>query len=396
MKVFSSDSLLTPFLHPIQASPFKKRNTFSFKKPSVANTQSQKRKSLGCRLHNHIQNPIIIPITNEVADHVTRSSTLHEHTPNTTMSPIDLIIPPQAINSEISDVKQIIEKCCHFPNSFTKFILNIYNSFAFLKQCEINEPSLAEIEMRKLKFPCPIIESKKGMKIIAFDIDETLLICKGSEFPGSTLIQIHSNESVIKAFVQLRPNTREILSELTKHFEIIAFTAGKQEYANAIVKMIDPEKKIFDRVLSREHCFQTDLQNAYIKDLRILGRNLKDVAIVDNCVIAFCFQLENGIPIYPFDGEKNDHSLMDIYNFLMENKNVDDIRVPIIKRYELKELVNCNIMNMNEIRQLYSNDELDDFSLTESVKRKMSQDEITKEIESFAKSFRNLELEFKK
>ena len=35
----------------------------------------------------------------------------------------------------------------------------------------------------------------------------------------------------------------------------------------------------------------------FVKDLRILDRNLKDVVIVDNAVHSFGNQLDNGIPV---------------------------------------------------------------------------------------------------
>ena len=87
------------------------------------------------------------------------------------------------------------------------------------------------------------------------------------------------------------------------------------------------EEYLIDGILSRGHCIQTEIVNTFIKDLRILGRNLKDVAIVDNCVIGFCFQLDNGIPIYPYEGDENDNSLYDIAEFLIANKEALDIRV---------------------------------------------------------------------
>jgi len=92
----------------------------------------------------------------------------------------------------------------------------------------------------------PRAEHKKFMKTIAFDIDETLLICKRVEFSNSQKVFIKYGKSIIEAFVRLRPNTKEIVQKLSKHFEIVAFTAGKQEYADAICKLIDPDGRIFD------------------------------------------------------------------------------------------------------------------------------------------------------
>jgi len=45
----------------------------------------------------------------------------------------------------------------------------------------------------------------------------------------------------------------------------------------------------------------------FVKDLRIFkGIDLKNVMIVDNYVHSFAFHLDNGIPVVPFFGEKDD------------------------------------------------------------------------------------------
>ena len=39
----------------------------------------------------------------------------------------------------------------------------------------------------------------------------------------------------------------------------------------------------------------------YVKDLRIIrDRNLSDVILVDNSIISFAFNLDNGVPISAF------------------------------------------------------------------------------------------------
>ena len=58
-------------------------------------------------------------------------------------------------------------------------------------------------------------------------------------------------------------------------------------------------------------------EGIYVKDLRIFkGLDLKKVLIVDNQVYSFAFHLENGIPIVPFMGEKEDTELLRIIRYL--------------------------------------------------------------------------------
>lgn len=53
---------------------------------------------------------------------------------------------------------------------------------------------------------------------------------------------------------------------------------------------LDPTDEYIDHRLFREHCFQT-AEGMYVKDLRVLNRDLKDVALVDNAAYSYAFQL---------------------------------------------------------------------------------------------------------
>lgn len=74
------------------------------------------------------------------------------------------------------------------------------------------------------------------------------------------------------------------------------FTAADQEYADLIIDQLDPNKTLFNFRMYRQHCVK--VEDAYVKDLRIItDRELEDVVIVDNSIISFAFQINNGIPI---------------------------------------------------------------------------------------------------
>jgi CTD small phosphatase-like protein 2 len=80
---------------------------------------------------------------------------------------------------------------------------------------------------------------------------------------------------------------------------MVIFTAAEQTYADLIVDVLDPEKKLFAHRLYRHHCIR--VEDVYVKDLRIIGdRALEDMLIVDNSIISFAYQLDNGIPICGF------------------------------------------------------------------------------------------------
>ena len=117
----------------------------------------------------------------------------------------------------------------------------------------------------------------------------------------------------------------ETLRKLLSDFELMVFTASAPEYANKIIDAIDPKNEIFSFRLFRQHCYQTE-KGLYIKDLRIINRNPKEMVLVDNATYSFGFQLSNGIPIIPFYGDKSDAEMMFLYEYLHYLLDKPDMR----------------------------------------------------------------------
>jgi len=87
----------------------------------------------------------------------------------------------------------------------------------------------------------------------------------------------------------MRPYVKDFLKKMKKLYEIVVFTASTKDYAEAIVKKLDPDAKWIDFVLSREECMVTK-NGFYLKDLRILkDRKLEDMIIIDNLAHSFGF-----------------------------------------------------------------------------------------------------------
>jgi len=130
------------------------------------------------------------------------------------------------------------------------------------------------------------------------------------------------------------------LRALKKHFEVISFTASVQEYADNILKYIDPKDEFFDHRFYRQSCVVTP-DNIFMKDLRVLGnRDLKNLVLVDNSPYSFGPQLGNGIPIVPFFNNKKDRELLDLQDYLCSKEMVEckDVREVNKKVYKLAEL----------------------------------------------------------
>lgn len=139
--------------------------------------------------------------------------------------------------------------------------------------------------------------------------------------------------------IKIRPFVREFLKRMKEHYEILVFTAACTAYADAVVKELDPEKKYISYIFDRSFCLETK-NGFFIKDLRIIkNRDLKNMIIVDNLVHSFGFQIENGVPILEWTGDKNDKELKHLADYLIEAKNCDDVRV--YNREKLKLLEFC-------------------------------------------------------
>jgi CTD small phosphatase-like protein 2 len=167
--------------------------------------------------------------------------------------------------------------------------------------------------------------TKPGIKkTIIFDLDETLAHYVREKNPGrepDVFLNIKGQSGKeITIGINIRPYTRECLEKVNEDFEVVVFTASAKAYADVILDYIDPEKKLIQHRLYRDHCIKSS-GDVYIKDLRVLkGRDLKDLIIVDNAVYSFGAQLSNGIPITPFKYDKDDREFIFLMNYLKRIK----------------------------------------------------------------------------
>jgi len=110
---------------------------------------------------------------------------------------------------------------------------------------------------------------------------------------------------------------------MSKYYEVVIFTASLSKYADPLMKILD-QNNVASQRLFREHC--TYSNGVFVKDMARLGRNLKDVIIIDNSVASYAFQPENGLPILSWYDEKHD---MELYNYMEPLKlfsQVNDVR----------------------------------------------------------------------
>jgi CTD small phosphatase-like protein 2 len=202
----------------------------------------------------------------------------------------------------------------------------------------IKPPSQSFVESRQM-----LLEKKTHLKkTLILDLDETLInCCELRDGPDMILVPIESSDTRI--MIKVRPFTQQFLCLMKEHFEIIVFTASSELYAKTVVKALDPQMEYISYMFHRDYCMETD-KGIRIKDLRIFkNRNLKDMIIVDNFVPAFSFQLENGVPILEWRGNRNDEELMYLTNYLIKAKDCDDMREYNRKNLGLLDLARTTV-----------------------------------------------------
>lgn len=81
----------------------------------------------------------------------------------------------------------------------------------------------------------------------------------------------------------------------------------------------------FAKVLHRGHC-SLNREKKYIKNISILGAELKNMILVDDCIINAENQPDNFLMIEPFKGDENDSELATLGVFLEELAAMPDVR----------------------------------------------------------------------
>ena len=106
-------------------------------------------------------------------------------------------------------------------------------------------------------------------------------------------------------------------------YEIVIFTASLSQYARPLIEKLDKTKIGFTQ-LYREHC--TFYEGLYfVKDLGKLGRDLRDVIIIDNSPSAYLFHKQNAIPIISWYQNKSDKELFKLIPILQSLATVPDV-----------------------------------------------------------------------
>lgn len=165
---------------------------------------------------------------------------------------------------------------------------------------------------------------------LVLDLDETLLFTSLNEIEDADYtFQTAFQDQQYKVYVVLRPHVKEFLQAVSKVYEMFVYTSAKKGYAEKILDILDPQRKLFRHRLYQEHC--ACVLGHYIKDLAVLERELSKTVVLDNAPYTYPYHLMNTVPISSWKGEPEDRALQRLIPYLEKLSGADDFR-DVLKR----------------------------------------------------------------
>lgn len=180
----------------------------------------------------------------------------------------------------------------------------------------------------------PAVGHLASRPTLVLDLDETLVHSSFTYLADAhlTLPLTISGETAV-AYVRKRPRVDEFLAAVADIFEVVVFTASLALYADPVLDELsasaaaihggNPADMIHGR-LYREHCVMVG--GVFVKDLTRLGRDVKQVIIVDNSPISYAMQPENAVHILDFIDDEADGELDKTLAKVLTMRDVPDVR----------------------------------------------------------------------
>ncbi|XP_068445970.1 CTD small phosphatase-like protein 3 [Clinocottus analis] len=203
---------------------------------------------------------------------------------------------------------------------------DIFNPFTFVK----NLPSQSQHSQTQLIDIPPKTRSTPEATLVV-DLEETLMfsslnVIEDAEYTFHTAFQDHQ----YKVYMILRPHVKEFLQSMAKIYELFVYTCAKKEYAEKILNILDPQRKLFRHRLYQDDC--ACVLGHYIKDLGILGRDPAKTVILDNAPHTYPYHLMNTIPVKSWSGASEDRELQKLVPYMEKLSAAEDFREVLKKR----------------------------------------------------------------
>lgn len=169
-------------------------------------------------------------------------------------------------------------------------------------------------------------KTRKKKYTLILDLDETLIHTSpwGSGGEADCRVEIYNNRKCRAFYVYKRPYLSEFLTEMSRYYEIVIFTASVRQYAEPLIDIID-SNRVISRRFFRDDCIERN--GDYVKDLsRVVKTGLERTVIVDNSPIAYSMNEDNAVPIKSFYDDPGDRELLTCIPFLIALRSMGDVR----------------------------------------------------------------------
>ena len=171
------------------------------------------------------------------------------------------------------------------------------------------------------------------------DMDETLIHSeewRANAKYDEVVSIVNPQGRVEKIGVYVRPYCIEFLERMSQNFEVVVFTAAREDYASKVIDKLDPTGKLISGRLFRQHC--SNAAGSLVKDFRVIGnRRPENIILVDNLIYSFAADLDNGIHIKSYVDGRDDYELEYLANVLDKLNYGENIGKFIDTNFRFKE-----------------------------------------------------------
>ena len=148
--------------------------------------------------------------------------------------------------------------------------------------------------------------SCRGKKTLILDLDETLIMRTRKVIKDPLcIVPADFGKGPFNYYVQKRPHVDLFLEQMAPLWEIVVWSAGRQDLADPMIDALDPKGYITKR-LFRNDCTFLRSHGLFIKDMGRIGRAKKDAVIIDNDDRAYIWNRDQGIPVESWFGATDD------------------------------------------------------------------------------------------
>ncbi len=202
---------------------------------------------------------------------------------------------------------------------------NGYSIYSIFVPPDIEEWSTFVASLPDAAFPRYKMILPKKTKILALDLDETL-VHSTSKSSGDCdfFIEVLIDRSSCLYYLFKRPFLDSFLDTVASWYHLVIYTASLREYADPVINWLDRGKDLFKKRLFRTACVEH--RGAYVKNLLLVDSDLSRVCLLDNSPASFLMHPDSGIPIASWTHDRSDTALLDLLPFLDALRFTDDVR----------------------------------------------------------------------